>query len=216
MDSRMFDEDLHLSLQLLKRRGGWACGLLYRNMNDGKAIYKAEKATPGGLAGCTLYLSQRHLGLICWSHCQQAPVFLALTCKRPWKFWQTAKQAVSSGAPPAFRLPRTVHGVALSRICIRQALAFMVHVCSPTTRQNTFLLNPLFCNVFGGLIQLSAGVFLIQPCVSARPSSNAICSEVTFLPWFNLRTDSILAAIISCLSWAEIGVAMIAPSSATS
>lgn len=63
-----------------------SCRLLYRNMNDGKAIYKAGKATPGGLAGCTLYLSQRHLGLICWWHCQQAPVFLALTCERPWKF----------------------------------------------------------------------------------------------------------------------------------
>lgn len=160
--------------------------------------FKAEKATPGGLAACTLYLSQRHLDLICWSHCQQAPVFLALTCEWPWKFWQTAKQAVSSGVPPAFlwRLLRTVHRVALSHICILHAPTFMVQVRSPMTRQYTFLLNPIFW-CFGGLIQLSPGVFLIKPCMSACASSNAIRSEVTFLPWFNLRTDSILSAIIS-------------------
>lgn len=157
-------------------------------MNDGKAIYKAEKATPGGLTGCTLYLSQRHLGLICWSHCQQAPVFLALTCERPWKFWQTAKQAVSSRAPPAFlwRPPRTVYGVALSRICIPQAPAFTGHVCALYDSPIYIFTRPVFLWSFGRLIQMAAGVFLphVSTCViQCDMQRGYISAVVQFEDW---------------------------------
>lgn len=141
------------------------------------------KKTPhrGALAGCTVYLSQRHLGLICRSHCQQAPVFLALTCERPWKFWQTAKQAVSGGRRLRFsdvrRAPRTVPGVALRRICIPQAPTFTVHVRSLYDSPIYIFIQPSFLWCFGGLIQLSAGVFLVQPCTATRASSNVICKR---------------------------------------
>lgn len=201
------------SAKWLKTKEGQVCGLLYRNMNEGKAIYKAEKATPGGLAGWTLYLSQRHVSLIRWFRCQQAPVFLAHTCKWPWKFWQTAKQAVTSGAPPAFlwRLLRTVHGVAISGICIPQPPAFTVHL------KYTFLLNPLFCDVLGEWFNCRLA------CFSSSHACRQVCHLIRYAARLHFCRTSIwgliafwLKSFLSLSLLSRNRLAMIAPSSVTS
>lgn len=204
VDHRVFDEDLGLGLlcwrgKLLKRTEGRACRLLYGNVTDGWAISKAENATLGGtyrLYGVPVSASLRSYLLVSLS---AGPCFLGPHLRTAMEILTDCQTSCQRQTPPAFlwRPPRTVHGVALGRICIPQAPAFTVHVRSLYDWPIYIFIQPSFLWCFGGLIQLSAGVFLVQPCMATRASSNVICSEVTFVPRFNLRTDSILAAIIS-------------------
>lgn len=124
------------------------------------------------------------------------PCFLGPHLQTAMEILTDCQTSCQQRSAARFSLTSAVHGVALSRICIPQAPAFTVHARSLYDAPIYIFTQPSFLWCFGGLIQLCAGVFLIQPYMSAHTSSNVICSEVIFLPWFNLRTDSILAAII--------------------